>query len=141
MVNQGEPKSWLCTENNFGQQMETKFLTAMGKLGVPEVPNDFRKNDPRKDKTPAIARATPEEDADGIDFWLYIPRRDTWYPIDLTTNNNPDKINIKKDRERKLGIKILKLYPKTIENASLGGEVYLGRISQAVLSLFSNKDK
>lgn len=120
------PKSWLSSsEKTFGQEMEDKFVTALGKLGIPEVPRALKDNDTREKKGFAIARATEDEDTDGIDFWFYVPKYKTWYPIDLTTTNNMDKLQGKRKKERITGT-----------YASQGAELYLEKISVALASLF-----
>ncbi|MCX6726647.1 MAG: hypothetical protein NTY75_02400 [Candidatus Shapirobacteria bacterium] len=139
MAKNDEPKSWLSSEDLFGKEMEDKFVVALGKLGVPEVLRQLKDNDTREKKSFAISRATEEEDKDGIDFWFYVPRDKNWFPIDLTTTNNPDKLSTKKAKERRTGVKILRLDQKTIDLASKGGENYLEQISLAVGALFAKE--
>jgi hypothetical protein len=85
-------------------------------------------------KSPAaIARATPDEDRRGWDFWLYVEGK--WVRIDLTLSRDSKVLDEKARKERREGILVVGLPGVDFGLALMGCTQDLNKIKAALWGL------
>lgn len=110
------------SENNFFDALELLAVTRLD--STDEKPNDW-----------AYVVATEEQDADGVDCFLYNPSTKQWTAVDLTTNSNSKTLAEKRFKEKVTNAKVLQLPEKLLDNAARGAEVDLKKLITAIKNI------
>lgn len=120
--------------DEFGHRMEDLLCQVMSdELEIPQVDRDVVG---QKLDHFAFARATPDEDGQGVDILFYNFQSDRWVPMNFTVSNNPVD---RREKERKLaalGGVVLKVPARTLELAARGAVSDIRKVAKEIADTF-----
>lgn len=120
--------------DEFGHRMEDLLCQIMSnELEIPQVDRDVVGQQLNHF---AFARATSEEDGQGVDILFYNSQTNRWIPVDFTVSNNPIDLRAKEEKISRLGGVVLKVPARTLALAARGAERDIKTVAGEIATTF-----
>lgn len=134
LTRSGYSEAYDSESDKFGHRMQELLCQIMTEqLEIPEVGRSVVGQELSHF---AFAKATEEEDGNGIDFLFYNPQSKTWIKMDFTVSNNHVDLKAKEEKISAIGGVVLKIPAHTLELAAQGAERDIKAVAREITNTF-----